>query len=66
MSKTSSVILAVLAGAAAGLVVGVLIAPDKGSENRKKISDAAKKLADNLLSKAESAVEEVASAVKHK
>lgn len=38
MSKTSKLLLGVLGAAAAGVVVGLLIAPDKGSETRKKIS----------------------------
>ena len=37
MSKTSNLLLGVLGAAAAGVVVGLLIAPDKGSETRKKI-----------------------------
>ncbi len=38
MSKTSSLLFGVLGAAAAGVVVGLLIAPDKGTETRKKIS----------------------------
>ena len=37
----SNSILALLAGAAAGLTLGVLFAPDKGEETRAKISKAA-------------------------
>jgi gas vesicle protein len=36
--KTSNVMLSVIAGAAAGVLVGVLYAPDKGSNTRGKIS----------------------------
>ena len=64
MSKTSNVILAALAGAAAGVAIGMILAPEKGSESRKKISSAAKKLADTLISKAESAMNEVTEEVK--
>jgi gas vesicle protein len=35
--KTSQVITGILAGAAAGAILGVLYAPDKGSNTRKKI-----------------------------
>lgn len=37
MNKTN-LIIGVLAGAAVGALLGVLFAPDKGSETRKKIS----------------------------
>lgn len=38
MSKTTNLLLGVIGAAAAGVVVGLLIAPDKGSETRKKIT----------------------------
>jgi gas vesicle protein len=41
MNSTSKVILGILGAAAAGVVVGMLIAPEKGSELRKKISETA-------------------------
>lgn len=42
--NSGKVILGVLAGVAAGAILGILFAPDKGSETRKKI---AKKGADS-------------------
>jgi len=40
--------LGVLGAAAAGVVIGLLIAPEKGSETRKKIKNTAGDWADNL------------------
>lgn len=61
MSSSSKILLALAAGAAAGLVVGLLIAPAKGSETRENISDNAKKLADELLKKAEEVIDGIGS-----
>ncbi len=38
-NSTSKVILAFLAGAAAGTALGILLAPDKGEETRQKLKD---------------------------
>lgn len=51
MNTGSKVILGVLAGVAAGAVLGILFAPDKGEETRKKISKGSKEAADNLKQK---------------
>ena len=51
MSETNStekILLALLAGAVAGLAIGILIAPGKGSETREKIADLAEDLAAKL------------------
>jgi gas vesicle protein len=42
-------LIAILTGVAAGFIVGTLVAPEKGSELRKKISDAAGNIADKLI-----------------
>jgi len=51
MNNTSKIIIAAAAGAVAGAVLGILFAPDKGSETRKKIADQKKKFADDIKSK---------------
>lgn len=48
MKTTSKVILSLLAGVAAGSVLGLLIAPESGEETRKKLAKSAKKLNENL------------------
>jgi gas vesicle protein len=57
MDNNGKLIMAILAGAAAGVVIGLLIAPEKGSETRDRLKDTAKKLADTILSKAEEAID---------
>ncbi len=47
-SDSLKVVAALLAGAVAGTVLGLLFAPSKGTELRKKAFDGAKDLADNL------------------
>ncbi len=42
MNATSKVILGVLSAAAVGAVIGMLVAPDKGSEIRNKIASNAR------------------------
>ncbi|TWP23164.1 YtxH domain-containing protein [Apibacter muscae] len=45
---TSNILASVIFGAAAGLLAGILIAPDKGKITRKKIKDRANDLNENL------------------
>ena len=40
MNSTSKTILAVMGAAAVGAIIGMLVAPEKGSDLRKKITDA--------------------------
>lgn len=48
MTRNGKIILGVLGAAAAGAVIGLLLAPDKGSDLRKKISQAADDFAGNI------------------
>ena len=41
MNSTSKLLLAVIGAAAAGAIIGMLVAPEKGSDLRKRISDTA-------------------------
>lgn len=56
-------ILAVLAGVAAGAALGVLFAPDKGFDTRKKISRKGEDLADALNDKIDEKFDELLAAV---
>jgi gas vesicle protein len=57
MKEQSKIIVALLAGAAAGAMLGILLAPSTGKESREKLSglakdilDSAKDLADQISS----------------
>lgn len=41
MTSTTKVVLGIIGAAAAGAVIGMLLAPEKGSDIRKKVKDAA-------------------------
>jgi len=49
--STSKTLLGFVAGAAVGAALGILFAPDKGTETRRKISEQSNDLADNLKGK---------------
>lgn len=48
MNTSGKILAAVAAGIAAGAVLGILFAPDKGTETRRKISEQGKKIADGI------------------
>jgi gas vesicle protein len=48
MNNTGKIVVAVAAGIAVGAISGVLFAPGKGSETRKKINEQGEKFAGDL------------------
>lgn len=56
--SNSKILAAFIGGAAIGAVLGILFAPEKGSELRKDIADKAKDLTDAILAKAEEILDE--------
>lgn len=48
-NNTNKILSALAAGIAIGGVLGILFAPDKGENTRKKIADNGKKLSDSLI-----------------
>jgi gas vesicle protein len=57
--ETGNVLVGVLAGFAAGVTVGILFAPDKGSNTRRKISNKSNEFVNDLESKFNDLVETV-------
>lgn len=52
MNDNSKVVVALLAGLAAGAALGILFAPDKGTDTRDKLSQSLKDLGDAIKDKA--------------
>ncbi|WP_207429238.1 YtxH domain-containing protein [Pedobacter sp. SYSU D00535] len=57
MNDNTKVLLALLAGAAAGAALGILFAPEKGSETRDRLNDALKNLSDTIKDRAAEEIE---------
>ncbi|ADY53321.1 hypothetical protein Pedsa_2780 [Pseudopedobacter saltans DSM 12145] len=52
MNENTKTAIALLAGLAAGAALGLLFAPEKGSDTRDKLSDSLKNLGDSIREKA--------------
>jgi len=61
MNDNSKVVVALLAGLAAGAALGILFAPDKGDETRDKLSQSLKDLGDSIKDKAADEINNLAS-----
>jgi gas vesicle protein len=57
--STGKIVLGVLAGIAAGAALGVLIAPDKGANTRKKIKQSGADFANDLKENVTTAVDNI-------
>ncbi len=57
MKDNSKSLLALIAGVAAGTVLGILFAPEKGVETRDKLNDALKNLGDSIKDRAAEEIE---------
>jgi gas vesicle protein len=51
MNNTGKIIVAAAAGIVAGAILGILFAPEKGSETRKKMTDDGRKFYDDVKDK---------------
>jgi gas vesicle protein len=63
--SSSKVITGILIGAAAGAVLGILFAPEKGSDTRKKISKKSADLTDSLKSKFNDLVDSISEQIEN-
>ncbi len=60
MTNTNKVLTALATGVLVGGVLGLLFAPDKGENTRKKIADGGKRLSDSLKDKMNEGKEKLA------
>ena len=59
MNDNSKAILALFAGLAAGAALGMLLAPEKGSETRNRINDSLTELGNELREKVNSGLQSI-------
>lgn len=61
MKNNTNLIAGILSGAAVGLTLGVLYAPDKGSETRKKIREKAVDAKDTIVERSTAIADQITS-----
>lgn len=61
MSDNSKVVVALLAGLAAGAALGILFAPDKGSDTRDKLGESLKDFGDSIRERAANEINNLSS-----
>jgi gas vesicle protein len=66
MNTAGKVAIGLLAGAAAGAILGILFAPDKGSETRRKIAEKSKDVKDDIKNKFSDILEKTKEKFEHK
>ena len=59
--KTGKLATGILLGAAAGAILGILLAPEKGSETRKKISKSSSDFKESVKTKFNNIIDELSS-----
>ncbi len=59
MNNTAKILTAVAAGVVTGAILGILFAPDKGSETRRKINEQGKKMAGDVKDRIEKGKEKL-------
>jgi gas vesicle protein len=61
MEDNTKVVVALLAGLAAGAALGILFAPERGTDTRDKLNDALKNLGDSIKDRAAEEIDNLAS-----
>jgi gas vesicle protein len=61
MQDNNKTVIALLAGLAAGVALGILFAPEKGAETRDKLSESLKNLGDSIKEKAAEEIDNLTS-----